>query len=121
MKLLLGFAVLVMLVTDARCQDSPKFWTKERKFETAAAAALISVDGWTTSTLNDRGFREINPVARGYPPPVSAALGFGVTIGSQYLLHRLHHDKAAIWVGRVIIGAEAANIARQGYMVSEGK
>ena len=99
--------------------SAQNFWTKEMKAETAVLTAEIAYDGITTQKLLGKGYGEANPLAR---PMVThgtagqaaaSAVGLGAVLGTSYLLHRMHHDKASRWVMRAAVVAEGANDVRQ--------
>jgi len=81
--------------------------------------AEFLADGVTTRVLYQRHHPEIDPLAKpfvnaGVPGQIGASLlGAGALSGAWFLLHRTHHDRAASWFLRSVIGGEGYNVARQ--------
>ncbi len=120
---LLLFAVSFQAIAQSKPVAPTKFWTPERKVEIIVLAGESSYDGWTTQHLRHYGYTEINPVARpfvsaGYPGQVAATIAScGATFGAEYIAHKMHHDKIANWIGRIVVVGEGANIGRQTALV----
>ena len=99
--------------------SAQSFWTREMKVETGLLTAEIAYDGVTTQKLMGRGYGEANPLARpmvthgNAGQAAASAVGLGAVLGTSYLLHRAHHDKASRWVMRVAVVAEGVNDIRQ--------
>jgi len=101
--------------------EDEKFWTTERKANTAALAVEVAVDGYKTQYWknHDPLMKEDNPIARplvmaGIAGQVGAsALGMGAVLGAQWLAHKLGHDEMAKWIGRAAVAGEGLNAARE--------
>jgi hypothetical protein len=111
---------------DDNSNNNSKFWTPERKAETAALLGESAYDGYSTQKIIGRGGVENDPIAaplvkKGPAGQAAAsALGPAAVVGIEYLAHKLGHDKLADWIGRVTTSAEGANDVRQ-YRVLKSK
>jgi len=109
------FAAPSSMLPDAPSHE--RFWTFETKIDTGILAGLVAVDAVTTQRGLDRGFREANPIMRPFVTrgvagqAVGSALGFGVGVGTAYLLHKTHHHKAERIALRLMIGVQSAVVA----------
>ncbi len=127
MKVLLA---LLLLTVSAAAQnfvtpssplpDAPsehRFWTLETKVNTGIFAGLIAADAYTTQRGLEQGYREANPLMRPFVTrgtagqAAGAAMGFGVGLGTVYLLHKTHHHKAERIAMRLMIGVQSAVVA----------
>src|SRR5271157_3797656 len=113
-------SIMLLLTASCMAQD---FWSKERKLETTGLVAESILDGVTTQQwLKTPGHIELNPLARplvtrGTAGQVAAcALGVGVVLGVEHALYKTGHRKAALWVSRIAVSAEGANVGRQVYL-----
>ncbi len=85
----------------------------------AGLGGEIVGDGVMTRVLYQRGHEEIDPLAKpfvhaGVPGQVGASLlGAGAMGGLWFVLHRMHHDRAAGWLLRSATVGEGFNVARQ--------
>jgi hypothetical protein len=100
--------------------DAPghqRFWTLETKVNAGILAGLVATDAIQTQRGLDRGLREANPIMRPLVTrgtagqAVASALGFGAGIGTVYLLHKTHHQKAERIAMRMIVGVQSAFVA----------
>jgi hypothetical protein len=100
--------------------DAPsqhRFWTLETKINTGILAGLVATDAFTTQRGLEQGYREANPIMRPFVTrgiggqAAGSALGFGVGLGTVYLLHKTHHHKAERIALRLIVGIEGAVVA----------
>jgi hypothetical protein len=125
-----AFLTVLLLVGAAHAQqnllaanslpDAPnaqKFWRLENKIDFSIFAGQITVDAITTQHGLNNGFRESNPVlrplvTRGVAGEAAAsALGFGLGVGTAYLLHRTHHYKAERIAVRTMLAVEGGFVA----------
>ena len=127
MKVLLALFLLTavasaqsFVASSSPLPDAPSqhhFWTLETKVNTGILAGLIATDAFTTQRGLDRGYREANPIMRPFVTrgiggeAVGSALGFGVGLGTVYLLHKTHHHKAERIALRLIVGMESGVVA----------
>lgn len=100
--------------------DAPsqhRFWSLETKINTGILAGLVATDAVTTQRGLERGFRETNPIMRPFVTRGTAgqaagsALGFGVGLGTVYLLHTTHHHRAERIAMRLMIGVQGTVVA----------
>jgi len=116
--LLLGVAMQAQSFTASShaLPDAPSprpFWTVEKKLDVGILAGLVAADAITTQRGLNQGLREVNPimrpfVTRGAPgEAVGSALGFGVSVGVVYLMHRSHHYKLERLTMRLMVASEA--------------
>jgi Domain of unknown function (DUF5658) len=100
--------------------DAPKpqkFWSRENKIDFSIFAGQITVDAITTQHGLNNGFREANPVmrplvTRGVAGEAAAsALGFGIGVGTAYVLHKTHHYKAERIAARTMLAVEGGFVA----------
>jgi len=97
---------------------SAPFLTTENKIEIPILAGLYAFDGFTTQharILEGGHFAEINPLARSLVQTrkgqvIAGVLGMSTSIGTAYVLHRFHHDRAARWFMRANVAAETLNV-----------
>jgi hypothetical protein len=93
-----------------------RFWSAERKILTGGLVAESIVDGVQTQRLLNIGRTETDPLAKpfvthGVTGQVAAcAIGVGAAVGTQYLMHKLHHERIAKWFGRMALVGEGAVI-----------
>jgi hypothetical protein len=93
------------------------FWTAENKINFTVFAAQLTADAITTQRGLNQGYREVNPIARPFVTQGAAgeatfsALSFGATVGTAYLLHKTHHDKAERIAMRLLLAGEGAVVA----------
>ncbi len=112
-SLLAGFG-FSETIPDASKPQTQTFWNLERKVLTGGLVAESIIDGVQTQRLLNIGRSETNPLAKpfvthGVKGQVAAcAIGLGASVGTQYLMHRLHHERIAKWVGRMALVAEGA-------------
>jgi len=125
-----AFLTVLLLVGAAHAQqnllaanslpDAPnaqKFWSLENKIDFSIFAGQITVDAITTQHGLNNGFRESNPVlrplvTRGVAGEAAAsALGFGLGVGTAYLLLRTHHYKAERIAVRTMLAVEGGFVA----------
>jgi hypothetical protein len=113
--ILIGF-----LIEDARGQELPDAPVSKATWATFAGFGTeILADGVMTRVLYQRGYDEIDPLAKpfvhtGVPGQVGASLlGAGVMSGAWFVLRRTHHNHAASWFLRSATAGEGYNVARQ--------
>jgi len=119
----MGRWVLVMLLAStvaARGQELPNAPVSKATWTTfAGLGGEILADGVTTRVLYQRGYDEIDPVAKpfvhaGVPGQIGASLlGAGAMGSAWFVLHRMHRERAANWVLRSVTAAEGYNVVRQ--------
>jgi len=97
--------------------DAPSqrpFWTVENRVGFGLLGSLVAADAITTQRGLNQGYREMNPVMRPFVTrgaageSLGSALGFGASLGTVYLLHRMHHYKAERITMRLMVGGESA-------------
>jgi len=100
--------------------DAPnpqKFWSTENKIDFTIFAGQIAADAITTQHGLNNGFREANPmmrplVTRGVAGEAGAsALGFGIGVGTAYVLHKTHHYRAERMAARTMLAVEGGFVA----------
>lgn len=110
-----------IVVTPNVVPDAPsarKFWTLENKINFSIFAAELAGDAITTQRGLNRGMREANPLARPFVThgaggqAAASALGFGLGVGTAYLLHRTHHYKAERIAIRIMLAAEGVAVGQ---------
>jgi len=112
-SLLAGFAFAENIL-DTPQPQAPRFWTAERKILTGGLISESIIDGVQTQRLLNIGRSETDPLARAFDTHgvmgqvAACAIGVGASVGAQYLMHRLHHEGIAKWVGRIAFVAEGA-------------
>jgi hypothetical protein len=97
---------------------SVPFLTTENKIEIPVLAALYAFDGFTTQRariLEGGHFVEMNPLVRSLVQTrkgqvIAGVLGMSTTVGTAYVLHRFHHDRAARWFMRANVAGETLNV-----------
>jgi hypothetical protein len=97
---------------------SARFLTIENKIEIPVLAGLYAFDGFTTQrarTLEGGHFVEMNPLVRSLVQTrkgqvIAGVLGMSTTVGTAYVLHRFHHDRAARWFMRANVSGETLNV-----------
>ena len=100
---------------NAPCQ--PAFWRIENKIDLGLLGGLLAADAFTTQRGLSQGMREANPVMRPFVTRGTAgqaagsALGYGVAIGTAYVLHRTHHYKAERITMRLMVTVESGVVA----------
>jgi hypothetical protein len=111
---------LLLLTLAARGQELPDAPVSKTTWTTfAGLGGEILADGVTTRVLYQRHYDEIDPVAKpfvhaGVPGQVGASLlGAGAMAGAWFVLHRMHHARAAEWFLRSVTAAEGYNVGRQ--------
>ena len=112
-SLLAGFAFAENIL-DAPQPQARRFWTAERKILTGGLVSESIIDGVQTQRLLNIGRSETDPLARAFDTHgvtgqvAACAIGVSASVGAQYLMHRLHHERIAKWVGRIAFVAEGA-------------
>ena len=105
------------LVAGDQVPDAPstrRFWSAENKIDLSIFAGQLAADAITTQRGLSEGLREVNPlmrplVTRGVAGQATAsALSFGAGLGTVYLLHVTHHDRAERITLRLILAGEGA-------------
>jgi hypothetical protein len=99
------------------CVSVP-FLTTENKIEIPVLAGLYAFDGFTTQharILEGGHFVEMNPLVRSLVQTrkgqvIAGVLGMSTTVGTAYVLHRFHHDRAARWFMRANVAGETLNV-----------
>jgi len=112
----MGRLALVMLFVwtgAARGQELPEAPVSKATWTTfAGLGGEILADGVITRVLYQRAYDELDPIAKpfvhaGVPGQIGMSLmGAGAMGGAWFLLHRTHHERAAEWFLRSVIGAE---------------
>ena len=112
--------VVLALMAGARGQAPPDAPISKATWTTFAGLGTeIVADGVMTRVLYQRGYDEIDPLAKpfvhaGVPGQVGASLlGAGVMSGAWFVLRRTHHNRAANWFLRSGTAGEGYNVARQ--------
>jgi hypothetical protein len=112
--------VLLVLTGTARGQASASGQVSTGTWAIFAGLGTeILADGVTTRVLYQRGYDEINPLAKpfvhaGVPGQVGASLlGAGAMGGAWFVLRRTHHNRAASWFLRSVTAGEGYNVGRQ--------
>lgn len=109
--------VLAPAPAPVQTPSRPVFWTRQAKAEFSVLAGAIAVDGIATQYGLSQGAHELDPLAgplanRGAAGQAAAsAIGFGVSIGLSYALHRAGHPRAAVIVRRLAIAGESSAAA----------
>jgi hypothetical protein len=112
-SLLTAFGFAGSIPNTPKPQTQP-FWTAERKVLTGGLVAESIIDGVQTQRLLNIGRTETDPLAKpfvthGVTGQVAAcAIGVGAAVGTQYLMHKLHHERIAKWFGRMALVGEGA-------------
>jgi len=89
----------------------------ENKIDLGLLGGLLAADAFTTQRGLSQGMREANPVMRPFVTRGTAgqaagsALGYGVAIGTAYVLHRTHHYKAERITMRLMVTVESGVVA----------
>ena len=105
------------LVATDHVPDAPstrRFWSAENKIDLSIFAGQLAADAITTQKGLSEGFREVNPlmrplVTRGVAGQATAsALSFGAGLGTVYLLHVTHHNRAERISLCIILAGEGA-------------
>jgi len=111
-----NLAVSKFALPDAPSQRHP-FWTLQNKVNVGILAGLIAADAITTQRGLNQGLHETNPIMRPFVTRGAAgeaagsALGFGVSVGVVYLMHRTHHYKAERFTMRMMVAGESGFVA----------
>jgi len=115
-----GLLIFLVLTRAAQGQELPDAPVSKATWTTFAGLGTeIVADGVMTRVLYQRGHEEIDPLAKpfvraGVPGQVGASLlGAGAMGGLWFVLHRLHHERAAGWFLRTATAGEGLNVARQ--------
>jgi hypothetical protein len=98
---------------------SHTFLDHGNKIRMGILAGLIAADGISTQEILNSGgrWREMNPLARpfvshGAPGQLAASvIGYGLSIGTQYLLHKTGHHKLEKMMLDASIGVEAGTVS----------
>ncbi len=112
--------VFLLVIGGARGQELPDAPISKATWATfAGLGAEILADGVTTRILYQRGYDEIDPLAKpfvhaGVPGQVGASLlAVGAMSGAWFVLRRTHHPRVANWLLRSVTAGEGFNVARQ--------
>jgi len=115
-----GLVIFLVLTRAAHGQESSDAAVSKTTWTTfGGLGGEIVADSVMTRVLYQRGHKEIDPLAKpfveaGVPGQVGASLlGAGAMGGMWFVLHRLHHDRAAGWFLRTATAGEGLNVARQ--------
>lgn len=101
------------LGTVARAQDAPsQFWTRQQIVSQSLNAGLRVVDAVQTCHHLAHGWVEAWEPSQSCGADAALTLsGIPASIGLSYMLHRMHHDRAARFVPAIFASGSAVGIA----------
>ncbi|MFQ5663243.1 MAG: hypothetical protein ACE5HL_05395 [Terriglobia bacterium] len=110
-------AASIRRIEEPRVPELHPFWDKKNLGLHGVNLLAQGLDYWSTRTLIERGYREMNPIVRPFAKSDAAmaaysfGLGFGGTLATSYLLHRAGRHRWERLVPTFVVGTTATAVA----------